>query len=350
MILPGDTSFASGGEHDLDANTLRRLWWQERRWLENLYHQRWGATHHGSWCLMWLCFCRNQADSPCAFANTDCCHGAGPVGSDRRARHQRNHAPLWCEPKQSLSLARAPEWLKTTLLLFALTPQFLQQSIAGDELDTRVQKQVAPDASQGGTVVLRDRATRVLWEMPCGRTDRQLWKNARRLWWHVMEHTGELTLLTDGERRSGSRLFALCRHALRNGPRGRPKKTLPTGVKVRLKNKGSHKHKQGRTRPTYHAPYPEPPETAHPMATTEIPAHQLEAFPPSLRRRWAAYRRRTNRSAQATGRRQARLEVYWMVHHFVRLLCTTRRVPAVDLGILDHGFALHALFLSQKAA
>jgi hypothetical protein len=36
------------------------------------------------------------------------------------------------------------------------------------------------------------------------------------------------------------------------------------------------------------------PDTAQPLATTEIHAHHLEAFPTSLRRRCAAYRRRTN--------------------------------------------------------
>jgi hypothetical protein len=38
------------------------------------------------------------------------------------------------------------------------------------------------------------------------------------------------------------------------------------------------------------------------------------------------------------------------VHNFVRVHFTTRQVPAVALGILDHGFALHELFLIQKTA
>jgi hypothetical protein len=54
--------------------------------------------------------------------------------------------------------------------------------------------------------------------------------------------------------------------------------------------------------------------------------------------------------AKKTGRLQERLDVYWIVHNFVRVHFTTRRVPAVALGILDHGFALHELFLIQKAA
>jgi hypothetical protein len=85
--------------------------------------------------------------------------------------------------------------------------------IAGDELYTRINKKVAPDASQGWTVVLMDRATRFIWDRHCGRKDRKLCKNAMRLLCHVIEHTGALTLLTDGERRYGSLLFALCSEA-----------------------------------------------------------------------------------------------------------------------------------------
>src|SRR5262245_31510685 len=102
--------------------------------------------------------------------------------------------------------------------------------------------------------------------------------------------------------------------------------------------------------PSTKPPYPEHPDTAQPLATTEIHANQLEAFYTSLRRRCAAYRRRTNMYAKNTGRLQERVDVYWIVHNFVRVHFTTRRVPAVALGILDHGFALHELFLIQKAA
>src|SRR5215468_2200870 len=215
------------------------------------------------------------------------------------------------------------------LLLFALTHQFRQQLIEGDELDTRVHKKVAPDASQGWTRVLMERASRLLWDMHWGRKDRKMLKKAMRLLGQVIEPTGDLTLLTDGERRYGSLLFALCRQARRTGKRGRPKKTLPKGVKVRLKNKGSQRHKRGPKRPKYPAPYPEHPDTAPPMATTEMHANHLEAFHTSLRRRCAAYRRRTNMYAKKTGRLQERLDVYWIVHNFVRVHFTTRQVPAV---------------------
>jgi hypothetical protein len=139
--------------------------------------------------------------------------------------------------------------LKKTLLLFALTHQFLQQIIEGDALYTSMHKQVAPDASQGWTVVLRERATRFLWERHCGRKDRKRFQKALGLLGQVIEQTGDLTLLPDGERRDGNLLFALWSQALRNGKRGRPKETLPQGVTVRRKNKGSHKPKRGRKRP-----------------------------------------------------------------------------------------------------
>src|SRR2546423_14215847 len=88
-----------------------------------------------------------------------------------------------------------------------------------------------------------------------------------RLLCQVNQQTGDLTLLTDGERRYGRLLFELCSQALRNGKRGRPKKTLPKGVKVRLKNKGSQSHKRGPKRPKYQAPYPEHPQTDQSLET-----------------------------------------------------------------------------------
>jgi hypothetical protein len=103
-------------------------------------------------------------------------------------------------------------------------------------------------------VVFMDRATRCLWARHCGRKDRKMFQKAMGLWCQVIPQTGDLTWLTDGEKRYGSLLFALCSQALRHGKRGRPRKTRPTGVKVRLKHKGSHRHKRGRKRPKDQAP------------------------------------------------------------------------------------------------
>ena len=87
-------------------------------------------------------------------------------------------------------------------------------------------------------MVLMDRATRFLWDMHCGRKERKMFKKAMGLLCQVIQQTGDLTLLTDGERRYGRFWFELCSQALHNGKRGRPRKTLPKGVKVRFKNKG----------------------------------------------------------------------------------------------------------------
>src|SRR4029434_5557342 len=187
-------------------------------------------------------------------------------------------------------------------------------------------------------------------DMHCGRKDRKMFQKAMGLLCHVIQQTGDLTLLTDGERRYGSLLFELCSQALRTGKRGRPKKTLPKGVKVRLTNKGSQRHRRGPKRLSYQAPYPEHPDTPQPLATTEIHANHLEAFHTSLRRRCAAYRRRTNMYAKNTRRLQARLDVYWIVHSFVVVHFTTRQVPAVALGVLESGFSLNEVFFLRKIA
>jgi hypothetical protein len=198
--------------------------------------------------MLWNVFIHKKyANSP--FENTNICHCSRPFSPHRRHGHQCRDTPLWRKQKQYLSLARAPQWFKKTLLLFALTHQFLQQIIEGDELYTRVHKKVAPDESQGWTVVLMDRATRFVWDMHCGRKNRKMFKKAMRLLCQVIEHTGDLTRLTDGERRYGSLLFELCSQALRTGKRGRPKKTLPKGAKVRLKNKGAQRYKRGPKQP-----------------------------------------------------------------------------------------------------
>jgi hypothetical protein len=44
-------------------------------------------------------------------------------------------------------------------------------------------------------------------------------------------------LITDGERRYGQVLFDLCSELIRTGKRGRPPKTLPKGIQVRVTTK-----------------------------------------------------------------------------------------------------------------
>jgi len=243
-------------------------------------------------------------------------------------------------------LARLAD-LKEALLLHALCHQFVQQLVEGDELYTRAHDNAPPDASVGWTIVLMDRATRFIWELQCGPREQSLFEAAMQLLSRVIAQTEDLTLLTDGERRYGHVLFALCLEALRTGQVGRPRQVLPPGAKVRVKNKGDQAHKRGRIRPKYQAPWPEHPQTPQNLPEREMQANHLEAFNSALRRRLACYRRRTNTYAKAQPKLQCRLDVYWILHDFVRRHFTTKQVPAVALGILDAGLSWADLLRSQ---
>jgi hypothetical protein len=160
----------------------------------------------------------------------------------------------------------------------------------------------------------------------------------------VINTTGDLALITDGERRYGQVWFDLGSELVRTGKRGRPPKTPLKGVQVRIKNKGSRAHKRGRQRPNYQAPYREHPQTSSAIENAPIHAHHLDAFNASLRRRCAAYRRKTNTYAKKKKRLQQRLDVYWVLHNFVRVHFTTKHVPAVALGIIEQGLSLADIF------
>jgi hypothetical protein len=163
----------------------------------------------------------------------------------------------------------------------------------------------------------------------------------------VIAQSNDLTLVTDGERRYGNLLFAICRQSLRTGKAGRPQHTLPQGVKVRLKNKGSQAHRRGPKRPKYQSPLSEHPKTQQDFADAQIHANHLEAFAASIRRRLACYRRLTNTYAKNQPALQRRLDLYWLFHNFVKVHFTTRKVPAVALGILDSPLSWLQLFSIQ---
>jgi len=222
--------------------------------------------------------------------------------------------------------------IKETLLLYALLHQFLQLIIEGDEVYTRVEKNVPPDESLGWTIVLMDRASRFLWELKCGGKDRALFKKALRTLEKLVNQTRDLSLITDGERRYGNVLFDICHEAVRNGKRGRPRKTLKKGVKAGVKNKGSQR---GPKRSKYQAPCPEHPDTVQDINDKDIHANHCEAFNSSLRRRNSTFRRKTNTYAKSEKGLQRTLDVYWVVHNFMRCHFTTKQIPAVAMGILD---------------
>ena len=237
--------------------------------------------------------------------------------------------------------------LKETLLLYALCHQFLQQIIEGDELYTKVEKNKPPAKSEGWTIALMDRASRFIWELACGEKETQLFQRAIETLAEVISQTGDLSLVTDGERRYGNLLFEICQEIVRTGQVGRPPTTLPKGVKVRVKNKGSQSRKRGRKRPKYQTPHREHPYTSQNLENKDVHANHLEGFNASLRRRLSCYRRKTNTYAKQSAFLQVRLDAYWILHNFVRVHFTTKQVPAVVLGILEKGLSLTQLFRIQ---
>ena len=116
---------------------------------------------------------------------------------------------------------------------------------------------------------------------------------------------------------------------------------------MRLKNKGSQAHKRGRKRPKYQAPLPEHPDTNQNVETEDIHANHLEAFNSALRRRMACYRRKSNTYAKERPALQCRLDAYWVLHNFIRPHFTTKQVPAVALGVLDHPLSWDEIFRIQ---
>ncbi len=53
--------------------------------------------------------------------------------------------------------------------------------IEGDELYTKVNKNVPQEDSLGWTIVFIERRTRFIWLMKCGKKDKYLFKNAMRI-------------------------------------------------------------------------------------------------------------------------------------------------------------------------
>ncbi|MCY7332815.1 MAG: hypothetical protein LH649_09190, partial [Pseudanabaena sp. CAN_BIN31] len=75
----------------------------------------------------------------------------------------------------------------------------------------------------------------------------------------------------------------------------------------------------------------------------------LEAFNASMRRRNATFRRKTNTYAKSRENLQRTLDVFWLVHNFVRVHFTTKVVPAVKLGILKVGISWTQLLTIRYA-
>ena len=192
-----------------------------------------------------------------------------------------------------------------------------------------------------------DRASRFIVEQHCGKKDQEMFQHIMKTVVKYIQQSKDLTFLSDGERRYGNTLFDLCAKELRLGQRGRPPKTLPEGVKVRVKNKGSQAHKKGPKRPKYQTPKREHPNTDQALDSSNIHANHMEAQNAALRRRNSAFRRRTNTYAKNKKALQRTLDVHQIIHNFVRQHWTTGIVPSVALGVTTGGLSLNDI-LSQR--
>jgi hypothetical protein len=126
--------------------------------------------------------------------------------------------------------------LKNPLFLYALTHNFIEQLIEGDELYTKVKSNKPASESEGWTIMLLERRSRFIWELSSSKKTEKLFNMAIETLAKIIEKTDDTTLLTDGERRYGNLLFDICKELYNDGKRGRPKSVLPEGVKVKLKN------------------------------------------------------------------------------------------------------------------
>jgi len=195
-----------------------------------------------------------------------------------------------------------------------------------------------------------ERASRFIWEMESGKKDRDLFEKVLNALCEIINETDDISLITDGERRYGNILFEICSELIKTGKPGRPKKTLPKGVKVRIKNKGSQSSKKGPKREKYQSPCQEHPDTTQDIEEKDIHANHVEGFNASIRRKCSTYRRKTNTYAKTTKGLQRVLDVYWIAHNFVRKHFTTKLVPAVALGIIEKGLSLMEIFMIRKVA
>lgn len=239
---------------------------------------------------------------------------------------------------------------KATLLLYGFCHEFISLTFEGDELYTIVGKRTDPLDSKGWTAVIMERASRFIVDQRCGKKDTKLFKSVMETVCSHIDHTDDLTFLSDGERRYGNMLFDLCSEVLQTGKRGRPPRVLPKGVKVRVKNKGDQKHKKGRKRPKYQAPQREHPDTNQDLEEPEIHANHLEAQNAATRRRNSTFKRKTNTYAKNVEGLQRTLDVHQIIHNYVRPHWTTREVPAVALGILSKPLTLEDILNMQRTA
>ncbi|MEL7004269.1 MAG: hypothetical protein AAFN93_16235 [Bacteroidota bacterium] len=132
---------------------------------------------------------------------------------------------------------------KPTLTLYSLVHEFIHQEIKGNELYIKIDKNASQSISEGWAIVLIEHGNRFLLESHCGRKDKRRFGQALTRLAKLIEKTGSIRLLIDGERLYASILFELCHDVIRTGKQRYSRKRLPKGVRARLKSKLTKKPK-----------------------------------------------------------------------------------------------------------
>lgn len=126
---------------------------------------------------------------------------------------------------------------KETLMLYGFRHESVSLVFEGDGLRTVVGRRADAHAPEGWTAIIMERSSRFIADQRCGTKDAALFESVVSTVCEYISRTGDLSFFSDGERRYGNTLFAFLAEALRSGEPGRPPKTLPQGVKVRVKNR-----------------------------------------------------------------------------------------------------------------
>ncbi|MBD3822758.1 MAG: IS1 family transposase [Thiotrichales bacterium] len=229
---------------------------------------------------------------------------------------------------------------KEPLQLYGQIHQYISLTFEGDEVYTRVGKNIPAADSEGWTMVIMERSSRYLLEMECGVKEQALFT---RVLTDLLSYSADdITFFSDGERRYGNTLFELCNYW--SSQKNKAFKSLPPHLNVRLKNKASARKNTGKAKyetPVVHAP------GAKEVIESEIHGNHVESFNAALRRKCSAMRRRSNTYAKTQKGLRRVLNVQWLMHNFVNEHFTTGVVPAVAMGFIDEPLSISQLLTTR---
>ncbi|WP_148216055.1 IS1 family transposase [Acaryochloris marina] len=213
------------------------------------------------------------------------------------------------------------------------SPKEAEVTIKGDEVYTRVGKNLPPWLSEGWTIHFIDRESRYWFEARAGLKDESLFEKSVKAAWDWAKPSSSIRWFTDGERRYSKVLWKLASAYL---PRSTTTQAYPfrkiwrAGLEVAMKLKGS----QGKPRVVW--VNREHPYTAI-SPKSDVHANHLEALHSSLRRRASSYRRRQNHYAKTVEGLQRALNVQRLIHNWCRSHYSHgyQRTPAMVMGFIQ---------------